>query len=209
MKILNLYAGLGGNRRLWGDVDVTAVELVPEIAEEYAKLYPQDTVIVADAHEYLANNYGEFDFIWSSPPCQSHSRAAAKGHNMTPRYFDAKLWQEIVFLQTHAKCLWVVENVKSYYEPFIRPQVHGRHCFWANFHISAPHIDAPGAGTKDSYRSALADWLGFDYEGAIYYDGNHCPSQILRNCVHPELGKAVLDSAMGSVSFESMQEQMF
>jgi hypothetical protein len=45
MKILNLYAGIGGNRKLWsdfmlpatpsGDVDyleVTAVELVPEIA---------------------------------------------------------------------------------------------------------------------------------------------------------------------------------
>lgn len=33
MKILNLYAGIGGNRKLWGNEhDITAVELRPEIA---------------------------------------------------------------------------------------------------------------------------------------------------------------------------------
>ena len=31
MKILNLYSGIGGNRKLWGDEhEVTAVENVPE-----------------------------------------------------------------------------------------------------------------------------------------------------------------------------------
>ena len=34
MKILNLYAGIGGNRKLWGDGhDITAVQLVPEIGK--------------------------------------------------------------------------------------------------------------------------------------------------------------------------------
>ena len=34
IKILNLYAGIGGNRRLWPDdeIEVTAVELNPKIA---------------------------------------------------------------------------------------------------------------------------------------------------------------------------------
>lgn len=204
MKILNLYAGLGGNRRLW-EGDITAVESVPEIAQQYAKLYPNDRVIVGDAHDYLLNNHEGWDFIWSSPPCQSHSRSAAKGHNQTPRYFDAKLWQEIIFLKTHVDCAWVVENVRSYYEPFITPQTHGRHCFWANFHISSPRADTSlFAGTRED----LVEYLGFDYEGNIYYDKNHDPLQILRNCVHPDLGKAVLDSAMGTVHYEGMQESL-
>lgn len=51
MKILNLYAGIGGNRKLWGDEhEITAVEINPEIAEIYKNLYPQDTVIIGDAH---------------------------------------------------------------------------------------------------------------------------------------------------------------
>ena len=36
---------------------------------------PDNTVIVADAHQYLLDHYSEFDFIWTSPPCQTHSRA--------------------------------------------------------------------------------------------------------------------------------------
>ena len=71
-RILNLYAGIGGNRKLWNDekFEITAVEYDEEIAMIYKDLYPNDTVIVADAHEYLINNYMNFDFIWSSPPCQ-------------------------------------------------------------------------------------------------------------------------------------------
>ena len=35
MKILNLYAGIGGNRLLWGnDHDITAIEYNLEIAKE-------------------------------------------------------------------------------------------------------------------------------------------------------------------------------
>jgi len=32
MKILNLYCGIGWNRKLWKNVDVTAIEINPEIA---------------------------------------------------------------------------------------------------------------------------------------------------------------------------------
>ena len=73
MKILNLYAGIGGNRKLWDNVDVTAIEISPQIAKIYQDLYPNDNVIITDAHQYLLDHYKEFDFIWTSPPCQSHS----------------------------------------------------------------------------------------------------------------------------------------
>ena len=74
MKILNLYAGIGGNRKLWGDEHkVTAVENVKEIAKVYKKFFPKDKIVITDAHQYLLKHYKEFDFIWSSPPCPSHS----------------------------------------------------------------------------------------------------------------------------------------
>ena len=74
LKVLNLYAGIGGNRKLWKDVDVTAVENNPEIAEVYKQFYPNDKVIIADAHQYLLEHFKEFNFIWSSPPCPTHSK---------------------------------------------------------------------------------------------------------------------------------------
>ena len=71
MKILNLYCGIGGNRKLWGNkYNITAIENIEKIADVYKNSFPQDTVIVTDAHEYLLDHYKEFDFIWSSPPAQ-------------------------------------------------------------------------------------------------------------------------------------------
>ena len=61
ISILNLYAGLGGNRRLWQDCQVTAVELDPAIASVYQRRFVNDTVVCADAHEYLEQHYRDFD----------------------------------------------------------------------------------------------------------------------------------------------------
>lgn len=74
LRVLNLYCGLGGNRKLWQDCQVVAVENNIEVADAYQEFFPEDKVIVGDAHQYLINNFTQFDFIWSSPPCQSHSR---------------------------------------------------------------------------------------------------------------------------------------
>jgi len=63
MKILNCYCGLGGNRKLWKNVEVTAIEIDPEIAEIYQDNFPDDKVIVTDAHKYLEKNYKKFDFL--------------------------------------------------------------------------------------------------------------------------------------------------
>lgn len=145
MKILNLYCGIGGNRELWGSGhDITAVEIDPKIAAKYQVLYPTDTVIVADAHEYLLDNFRNFDFVWTSPPCQTHSRTnhfINNGVAKRPRYPDMSLWQEIIFLQQFSKSLYCVENVISYYPPLIPCQTVGRHQIWANFKVTK--IDMP------------------------------------------------------------------
>ena len=153
MRILNLYAGLGGNRSLWQGHQVTAVEYNPDIAEIYHNRFPDDTVIVGDAHEYLLNHFGDYDFIWSSPPCQSHSsfrqNIGVRFRGVRPVYPEMSLYQEILFLQYNYHGKWVVENVKPYYKPLIEPTIElQRHYFWANFEI--PQQDF----TSDNIRGA-------------------------------------------------------
>ena len=200
MRVLNLYAGLGGNRKHWKDVSVTAVETDPKIAGVYHELYPNDKIVQADAHQYLLENAGDFDFIWSSPPCQSHSRMIRSGRNRKPRYPDLKLYEEILFLRHNYKGKWIVENVVPYYEPLIAPNAKvGRHLFWCNFMFIATDIKRPKGfiNQKQTTKETLQDWLGIHYEGNIYYNGNHCKEQVLRNCVHPLLGEQIFNQAIG------------
>lgn len=198
MKVLNLYAGIGGNRKLWDNCQVTAVEYTQKIADVYKAQHPDDEVVVADAHQYLLENYSSFDFIWSSPPCQSHSKMMKGGRNRKPRYPDMKLYEEILFLQHNYKGLWLVENVVPYYKPLVSPtkQV-GRHLFWSNFDFDVEEVKSPDNFinmTTVEGSKKLKDWLGIQYEGNIYYEGNHCPAQVLRNAVHPLVGKQIFDT---------------
>jgi DNA (cytosine-5)-methyltransferase 1 len=204
VKILNLYAGVGGNRKKWGDEhQVTAVEYDPKIAEIYQRLHPEDTVLVADAHEYLINHFHEYDMIWSSPPCPTHSQMSQTGANQTPRYPDMSLYQEIILLQHQFQGLWVVENVKPYYSPLLPETFRiGRHLFWSNFFVGpmeAPSIPALMKKQKTGDREKLHDWLGIYFDHTVYVGDNHCPVQVLRNCCHPDVGEHILNWALGSV----------
>ena len=200
MKVLNLYSGLGGNRKLWKDVEVVAVESNKKIADVYKQNFNQDQVFIEDAHQFLIENMHDFDFIWSSPPCQSHSRMVKATRHKKLRYPDFRLYEEVFMLKNHFKGKWVVENVKPYYAPLIEPSaILGRHLFWSNFNISNYNIPSPPnfinlTNTKGA--NQLKEWLGIHYEGNIYYNGNHCPAQVLRNCVHPSLGQHVFNCSL-------------
>lgn len=199
MKFLNLYAGVGGNRKLLEDIEVTAVEKNEKIAAVYQRLYPSDKVIIGDAHQYLLDHYDEFDFIWSSRPCQTHSRMMKFTRHKRRAYPEMELYQEIIFLQHFFKGKWVVENVVPYYEPLIRPTVKcGRHLIWSNFPIRPFEVKQPKNTINlatVSGKKVMMDWLGIHYEENIYYEGNHCPAQVLRNCVHPKLGLHIFNSS--------------
>ena len=191
IKVLNLYAGIGGNRKLWTNVDVTAVEIDPKIAEIYQDFFPDDKVIVGDAHQYLLDHYKEFDFIWASPPCPTHSRLnfpmIAKGIN---RYIDMKLWQEIIFLKWNFKGVWVVENVITYYEPLIKPKLIGRHYYWSNFIIPKikEHINDDIAIAKTS---VLEKHHNIDLSKYNFKDKR----LLLRNAVNPQHGLHIFNMA--------------
>lgn len=193
MKILNLYAGIGGNRQLWGEEhEVTAVENVDYIAEAYRKLYPKDTVIEEDAHEYLLAHFQEYDFIWSSPPCPTHSKmnTALAGWNIY-RYPDMTLYQEIIFLRQFHKGLWLVENVESYYDPLITPKtIIDRHYFWSNFYI-------PRTDTERTYNVTNATKEQHSQHLKIELPaGTKNQRKLLRNAVDPKLGLHVFNAAI-------------
>jgi len=200
MKVLNLYAGIGGNRKHWDNCDVTAVEIDEKIASVYQRLYQNDTVIIGDAHKYLLDHYMEFDFIWSSPPCQSHSKMIRSGRNRVPRYPEMGLYEEIIFLKHNFSGKYVVENVVPYYEPLMPATKIGRHLFWHNFAIDnlLPVPEFKNFINRQNLQAKqdLMDWLGIHYEENIYYGNNHCPTQILRNCVHPDLGKQIFERSL-------------
>ena len=196
LKILNLYAGIGGNRKLWGDEhEITAVEFDPRVAAVYADLFPNDTVVVADAHQYLLEHFEEFDFIWSSPPCPSHSRLR-KGLSMATGskaiYPDMKLYEEILLLQGYFKGKWVVENVVPYYEYLIQPTLLlGRHPYWMNFTVKPKDFTSDGI-IKNGVTQTLEAKYNYDLSNYNLPDKR----KALRNAVNPEMGLHILRHAV-------------
>lgn len=193
MKILNLYAGIGGNRKLWGNEnEITAVEYNEKTANKYRDLYPNDTVVVGDAHEYLLDNYKEYDFIWSSPPCQSHSTTNYFTQHIRKRpvYPLMSLYQEIIFLQNFYKGKFCVENVVSYYEPLIKPLKIGRHYLWSNFNISKIEQPKNDIGTMIKGHPNRA---------------NKKPLEE-RNAVNSELGLHILNQALGIIKENEVEQ---
>jgi len=216
MKILNLYACLGGNRYKWGDEhEITAVELDPELARMYQERFPNDTVIVADAHQYLLDHYKEFDFIWSSPPCPSHSRMRKTNTGDGERkskasYPDMKLYQEIIFLDNFFDGKYVVENVIPYYAPLISAKERGRHLYWTNFNLPTDLGDRRAKSFIHSTANKLLSFHDLDEKWFNSYKGDQRKDKIARNLVDYEAGKTILDTAMGVIKSNNVnQSQLF
>lgn len=201
MKVLNLYAGIGGNRKLWEGVAVTAVELNEKIAHIYQDFFPDDIVIIGDAHKYLEEHFEEYDFIWSSPPCPTHSRIRkATRHQNKPVYPDMKLYEEILLLKHYFNGKYCVENVISFYKPMMNPVEVANHYFWCNFFVKST---SPTGRAHDAGIAALQEKKQFDISSYSGID----KIKTLRNCVEPEVGKYIMDYAMQD--FPPMQETLF
>ena len=138
MKILNLYAGIGGNRELWSS---------------------EHSIVAVENNKEIAN-----------------------------------LYQEIIFLQNFFKGKFCVENVKSYYEPLIKPQHIGRHYLWANFSI--PKISQPKKTIGNMMQS----------KGNVA-----CKKPLVeRNAVDSKLGLHILNRAMNIItSYTKKQNELF
>ncbi len=218
MKILNLYACLGGNRYKWDEVakeagieiEVTAVELDPEAARLYQERFPNDKVIVADAHQYLLDHYKEFDFIWSSPPCPTHSKVRFTQKNQDfykPEYPNMMLYQEIIFIKHHFQGQYCIENVIPYYEPLIPAQKRGRHLYWTNFNLPNEIDRAEAKGiiggqTNDEFNK-LCEFHQYDFNK---YKGEQSKIKMARNLVDYEVGKIILETALGIIKKKNVNQ---
>lgn len=212
-RILNLYACLGGNRYLWDEVakeagvvlEVTAIELDPELARMYKERFPNDIVIVADAHEYLVKNYKIFNAVWSSPPCPSHSRPRfwnSSNYETTTEaiYPDMKLYEEIIFLDNYFKGKYVVENVIPFYEPLVPAKKRGRHLYWTNFNLPGDLGERKYriSGNKDNpNQDELKKLCEFHKIDLSSYKGEQSKIKIARNLVDYEAGKTIFQTLLG------------
>jgi len=206
MKILNLFAGIGGNRLFWNDVlsdiDVTAVEFDPAIADVYKFRFPADKVIICDAFDYAANNYDKFDFIWASPPCQTHSRINFSNQNtITNRSLpDFRLYSLISFLKTFCKNKFVVENVMPYYDPLISPNAKlFRHLFWSNFYIPEKFFQKSCKPIENIF---ISDYKDFDL--SLFKDVKN-KRQVIRNQVDSTLGKYIFSCSFDKGLFDDFE----
>ncbi len=216
-KILNIYACLGGNRYKWDEVardagieiEVTAVEWDEHLCELYQERFPNDIVINADAHQYLLDHYKEFDFIWSSPPCPSHSRINTSYKNqqhMEIRYPDMKLYEEIILLKQFFDGKYCIENVIPYYDLLIPGKKRGRHIYWTNFALPSILSNrktvvcaSMNEGLRKKYGGGsdvkrLSRFHNYDF---TKYNGKQRKDKIARNLVDYEAGKTILETVLG------------
>jgi DNA (cytosine-5)-methyltransferase 1 len=207
-KILNLYACLGGNRYKWDEVakekgieiEVTAIEYDEELARMYKERFPNDNVIVTDAHQYLLENFKDFDFIWSSPPCPSHSRirfgqANSERENYNPVFPDMKLYEEIIFLDNYFRGKYVVENVIPFYEPLIPAKKRGRHLYWTNFNLPTSLNERPQP--KGFIESGSKPNEIFHEIDLSSYKGTQRKDKIACNLVDYEAGRTIFETVLG------------
>jgi DNA (cytosine-5)-methyltransferase 1 len=215
-KVLNLYACLGGNRYKWDEVadnlEVTAVELDPELARLYQKRFPNDKVIIADAHQYLLDHFKEYNFIWTSPPCPTHSKVRMTQKTtkaFKPLFPDMKLYEEIIFLQNHFNGKYVVENVTPYYTPLINAKKRGRHLYWTNFNLPNSLNERKLQGilcSMDNEVKNLSEFHDYDFNK---YKGKQRRDKIARNLVDYEVGRTILETVLGIQKQDTNQITMF
>lgn len=205
MKILNLFSGIGGNRTLWENHEITAIENNIDIAEIYKKRFPDDNIIVEDSYRFVEKFFDLYDFIWASPPCKTHSRSICWNK---PKLPDFRLYSLIIFLKKFFKGFWVVENVIPHYKKLlqqnceifelIKPStILNRHYFWSNFEITTIEVEKI-PNFRNIRPKQLCEYLFVDYslikdfkpKNFSNHDGK---GTILRNCVRAEIGLHVLN----------------
>lgn len=115
MRILDLFAGIGGERRR---------ETIEELGHEYITLDIDPKLncnITADIFSVNGSYFTGFDLIWSSPPCESFSVASVSHHwniDRTPKSENAKyslrlINKLILFLDEAKPKYFVIENPRG------------------------------------------------------------------------------------------------
>lgn len=219
MKILNLFAGLGGNRQNWNGHSIISIEINPGVAKLYQELYPDDIVLNMDVFDYLRekeNNLKDFDFIWASPPCQSHSHMqlfTRHNNNYPPIPRLDQTIGLIIWLNKFYNNKFVVENVIPWYglidlrfNNIFKVKL-DRHIFYSNFKIQSKKFRSRGSeghgkigGLMRMKGSELCNFHNLDIsiidklKGLQESGNDHL--KVLRNLCNSELGDYILKQSL-------------
>jgi len=227
MKLLNLFAGIGGNRRTWSNYQITSVELDANICNLYQELYPQDTIINEDVFTFLRNknnNIDQYDLIWASPT-HSHMQVFTR-HNekLQPIPRLDQIIGLILWLQRNYKGKFVVENVIPWYgiipldQYAIYNVVLDRHIFYSNFLIRKKEFKSRGSNGHGKIgglmRMNLDQLLEFhqipiEIVPKLFgkQSAHHDHLKILRNCCNYQLGQYILDEFLLSLKEKKLVKQ--
>lgn len=215
MRILNLFAGLGGNRTLWSRAhEVTAIEIDEIIAKIYRERFPHDVLWVTDVFDFLLKfDINLYDFIWASPPCQTHSQMQKFNKGKIPIPEMQEIYGLKVWLDWNFKGKYVIENVQPYYKTPINPTARiDRHCFWANFHIKSRRFREKRSGhgrleyshiMRDNKEKLITIAMLEDVKEHVLSLPERFHVQIIRNCVDPRIGKYILDQLTNIETLEN------
>lgn len=144
----------------------------------------------------MLDYYKEFDFIWSSPPCPSHSRSRfARKETTTAIYPDLKLYEEILFLENYFSGKYCVENVIPYYDPLIQGKKRGRHIYWTNFNLPTDLNERKSSIMEG--KDEVSKWCQFHDYDFRKYKGSQRTDKIARNLVDYEAGRTIFETALG------------
>ncbi|MCE7740456.1 MAG: DNA cytosine methyltransferase [Candidatus Heimdallarchaeota archaeon] len=197
-KVLDLFAGVGGTAKgiqtFLQEKNIpfqyVAVENDPETIKAHLKLNPDSEIEFRDA--YLTS-IKDYDFIWASPPCTSHSQLNMYMNRKQP---DMRLWSLITRLQQQ-QIPFIVENVEPYYrEPIPHTLELGRHRFWSNKPIIP--FEVPKM-PKDWGWMGIPDWEKFHEINTRVTKFIKDPlkrRQLLRNIVHWTISYRIIEQIL-------------
>ena len=116
-----------------------------------------------------------------------------------------KLYQEIIFLDNFFNGKYVVENVIPYYKPLIEAKERNRHLYWTNFNL--PNIVSksknPDLSRTKNLISVLSEFHDYDFR---QYKGEQRMNKIARNLVDYEAGKTILETAIGIIKKQNVNQ---
>ncbi len=164
IKILDLFCGIGGVAKGFQrylleqgmSFEYYAVDVDPKVLRAHKKFNPLSNTILRDAYSFTDDELLEFDFIWASPPCETHSRLNFYNWGNPKKYKEPDMrFYELIEMLYRLNIPFVVENVEPYYKPPIKPSVKVyRHVLWTNLSIRPFRVDLPNfSDVKDDVKS--------------------------------------------------------